>query len=78
MDDDRFGRVEDYTDAFLCIAWLLLVSTLVTIWGVWGYPAALALGAALHWVIRVLGIRRARAEAEWDARVEAALERARR
>ena len=75
MDDDRYGRVEDYTLAFLATFYLILVMALVLIWGVWGYPAALALCAGLHWAIRRLGLRRARAQADWDARVAAILDR---
>ncbi|WP_299646061.1 hypothetical protein [uncultured Jannaschia sp.] len=77
MDDDRHGRVEDYTNAFLATFYLILVMALVLIWGVWGYLVALGLCAALHWAIRTLGLRRARAEAERDARVAAILARRR-
>lgn len=73
----RDGEVEDYTNAFLGMAYLILVMSLVIVWGVWGYPVALALCAALHWGVRRLGMRRAAAEADWDARVEAALARRR-
>lgn len=76
MRKDGIGEVENYTDAFLCVAYLLLVMTLVMIWGVWGYVFSLAVCATLHWGIKHLGLRRARAEAAWDARVNAALDRA--
>lgn len=72
------GEVEDYTNAFLGMAYLILVMVLVVVWGAWGYPLALAVCAALHHAIRRLGRRRHAAAADWDARVAAALERARR
>lgn len=72
-DDGQIDRVEDYTNAFLGMAYLMLVMMLVFVWGVWGYPVALAICAGLHWVIRRLGLRRAAREAAWDARVEAVL-----
>ncbi|GIT91062.1 hypothetical protein JANAI62_15170 [Jannaschia pagri] len=78
MRDDKFGQVEDYTEAFLWMAYLVLVSGLVMIWGLWGYPMALIVCACLHYGIKRLGLHRARVEADWDARVAAALDRARR
>ena len=77
MRDHKFGQVENYTDAFLATAYLLLVMTLVMIWGLWGYVAALFVCAVLHAAIRHFGLRRAQAEADWDARVAAAIARAR-
>ena len=74
-DDGDFGRVEDYTNAFLGIFYLILVMTLVIVWGAWGYPVALAICAGLHWAIRRLGERSAAREAAWDARVRAVLAR---
>ncbi|WP_179380157.1 hypothetical protein [Jannaschia marina] len=76
-DDDHFDRVQDYTNAFLGMVYLLLVFVLVLIWGVWGYPMALALCAALHWAIHRWGLRRRAREAAWDARVEAILQKRR-
>lgn len=76
MRRDGFERVEDYTDAFLCVAYLLLVMVLVVIWGAWGYPVSLLTCAGMHWAIRRLSLRRARVDADWDARVAAALDRA--
>lgn len=76
-DDNSFDRVEDYTNAFLGMFYLVLVMTLVIVWGVWGYVMALAICGVLHWAIRQLGARRAAREADWDARVEAALARRR-
>jgi flagellar biogenesis protein FliO len=76
-DNQPFDRVEDYTNAFLGMSYLLLVMTLVLIWGAWGYLFALALCGALHYAIRRLGERRAAREAEWNARVEAVLARRR-
>ncbi|WP_371156571.1 hypothetical protein [Jannaschia sp. 2305UL9-9] len=76
MRQNGIGEVENYTDAFLCIAYLLLVMTLVMIWGVWGYVVSLSVCAGLHWAIKRLGLRRARMEAAWDARVAEALDRA--
>lgn len=78
MDNERIGQVEDYTNAFLGALYLVLVAGLVLIWGVWGYVVALALCVAIHRVIEIVGTRRARAEAEWDARVAACIARARR
>lgn len=78
MDDDKYQRVQDYTDAFLWMCYLLLVMTLVMIWGVWGYVAALALCAGIHYAIGRFASYRARTEAEWEARVQAAVARARR
>ncbi len=72
------GEVEDYTNAFVGMAYLILVMVLVVVWGVWGYPLALALCAALQHGIRRLGLRQSVAAADWDRRVAAALERARR
>jgi hypothetical protein len=77
MEDDRFGRVEDYTTAFLWMFYLLLVSGLVIVWGVWGYVLALAICAGLHVGIARLAIRRAAREREWEARVAAAIARGR-
>lgn len=71
------GRVEDYTNAFLGMFYLLLVVSLTIVWGALGYGVALALCAVIHVAIRRLGLRRAARDREWDARVEAALERAR-
>ena len=78
MDDDRGGRVEDYTTAFLCTAYPVLVCTLVVIWGVLGFALALLTCWALDRGLGRWGAARARAEADWDARVAAALDRARR
>ena len=78
MDDRKLGRVEDYTGAFLGMAYLILVFGLVTVWGIWGYAVALLICAVLHIAIRRFGAYRARVEAEWEARVAAALDRARR
>ncbi|TFL18750.1 hypothetical protein [Jannaschia formosa] len=77
MRDDRPERVEDYTEAFLWTAYMILIVALVMIWGIWGYLIALATCAGLHWGITRWSVARARAEAEWDARVAAALARAR-
>lgn len=74
-DQDGFQPVEDYTNAFLGVFYLLLVMTLVVIWGAWGYVVSLALCAGLHWTIRHFSLRRAAREAAWDARVEAVLAR---
>lgn len=72
-DDGRLDRVEDYTNAFLGMFYLILVMVLVLIWGAWGYPMALVICAALHWGIHRFGAYRAAREAAWDARVEAVL-----
>lgn len=77
MNGRGTGHVEDYTTAFLGVLYLLVVMTLTLVWGVWGYGVALAACALLHAGIRRLGLYRATREAEWDARVEAALSRAR-
>jgi hypothetical protein len=77
MDDDRHGQAEDYTTAFLWAFYLLLVVGLVVVWGAWGYVLALAICAGLHWGIGRYAVIRARREAEWDARVEAAVSRGR-
>ena len=45
------GIAEDYTVPFLCMALLLLVATLILVWGTWGYGAALLLCAGLHALI---------------------------
>ncbi len=71
------GEVQDYTNAFLGMTYPILVMSLVTVWGVWGYAPALAICATVHLLITRFGLRRAEAEADWDARVEAALSRAR-
>lgn len=78
MYERKHGRVEDYTGAFLGMVYLLLVFGLVTIWGMLGYAAALGISALIHVAIRRFGDWRARTEAEWDARVAAAIARARR
>ncbi|UWQ17611.1 hypothetical protein [Jannaschia sp. M317] len=77
MGDRQHGEVEDYTNAFLWMFYLILVCALVMIWGIWGYALALSVCAALHWGIKRLHRHRARVEADWDARVAAALDRAR-
>lgn len=77
MSGGRPGRAEDYTGAFLGMAWLLCVFVLTLAWGLWGYAVALALGAVTHAAIRRLGQRRAAREADWDARVDAAMARGR-
>ena len=77
MRDDRPDRVEDYTDAFLWTSYMILVVALVLIWGTLGYLIALATCAGLHWAITRWSLARARAEADWDARVAAAVARAR-
>ena len=77
MRDDGIGRVEDYTSAFLGAFYLILVMGLVVIWGIWSYAVALAICWALHAGIRRVGLHRARAEAEWEARVAASIARAR-
>ena len=69
------GEVEDYTNAFLGMAYIVLVPLLVVVWGLWGYLPALAICAALHLGIRRLGRRRAEAAADWERRVAEALER---
>ena len=71
------GRVEDYTDAFLALMWLLGITALTLVWGVWGYAAALVLCAAAHAGIRRLARLRAAREAAWDARARAAVARGR-
>ncbi|CTQ48688.1 hypothetical protein [Jannaschia donghaensis] len=76
-DDGRLERVQDYTNAFLGTFYLILLTTLILIWGVWGYPMALAIGAILHLGIRRWSLRRAAAEAAWDARVRDVLARRR-
>ena len=76
MSERRIGRVEDYTNAFLCVLYPLVVMTLTLLWGVWGYAMALAACGGLHLAIRAGERRRAARDAEWDARVEAALARA--
>lgn len=77
-DKDQFQRAENYTTAFLGMFYLTLVFALVVIWGLWGYPVALAICLALHWAIRGWGNRVAAREADWDARVDAIVARARR
>ena len=77
MNDRRIGRVEDCTTAFLGMTYLLVVLSLTLVWGAWGYGVALGACLVLHLAIRRLGRVRAAREAEWDARVEAALSRAR-
>ncbi|SDY64800.1 hypothetical protein SAMN05444004_102233 [Jannaschia faecimaris] len=76
-EDSQFERVQDYTNAFLGMFYLILVMTLVIIWGVWGYPVSLAICAVMHWGIRRWGQFRAAREAAWEARVQAALARRR-
>ncbi|MGC1260171.1 MAG: hypothetical protein WA873_05850 [Jannaschia helgolandensis] len=72
-NDGQIDRVEDYTNAFLGMAYLMLVMILVFVWGVWGYPVALATCVGLHWAIRGWGLRRAARNAAWDARIDAVL-----
>ncbi|MEM7641961.1 MAG: hypothetical protein AAF366_05485 [Pseudomonadota bacterium] len=78
MKDHRFGRVEDYTSAFLWMFYLVLVVGLVIVWGVWGYMLALAICVGLHLGIARLAVIRAQREADWEARVAAAIARGRR
>ena len=77
MRERGVGRAEDYTQAFLGMAYLLAVTGLTIAWGVWGYGAALLLCGAAHLGLRRLGTRRAAREAEWEARVAAAITRGR-
>jgi hypothetical protein len=77
MRDDGPGQVEDYTEAFLWSAYLVLIVLLVIVWGAMGYLVALACCAGLHWGVTRWSVARARAEADWNARVEAAIARAR-
>jgi uncharacterized membrane protein (DUF106 family) len=72
-NDGQIDRVEDYTNAFLGMAYLMLITVLVFVWGVWGYPVALATCAGLHLAIRRWGLWRAAQLAAWDARVDAVL-----
>ena len=78
MDDHRIGRAEDYTAAFLWTAYPLLVVALALVWGVAGFTLALCTSWGLDRGLARWGKARARAEAEWEARVAAALARARR
>ncbi|MEM7488244.1 MAG: hypothetical protein AAF390_03870 [Pseudomonadota bacterium] len=77
MKSDGFGQVEDYTSAFLWMFYLVLVVGLVIVWGVWGYVLALAICLGLHVGIARLAVIRARRDAEWEARVAAAVARGR-
>ena len=51
MSDHTGAPVEDYTSAFLVSAFVLLFSTLLTLWALAGYIPALVLAAALHILI---------------------------
>lgn len=75
--DHRPGSVPDYTAAALTMAWVVLTLTLLIVWGLWGFVAALALAWSVHLAIREAGARLERARAAWDARVEAAIARGR-
>ena len=75
--DDGVGQVEDYTGAFLGMAYLVGMTGLMLVWGAWSYVAALATCGACHVAIQRLGQRRRARETNWEARVEAALARAR-
>lgn len=77
MGDRKFGQVEDYTNAFLGVFYMLLVMSLVMIWGLWGYLAALCVCGAMHYGIKHFTNYRDRVEADWDARVKAAVARGR-
>jgi hypothetical protein len=77
METKRNGRVEDYTGAFLTMAGLLILSGLVAAWAMAGFLTALAGAMALQVAFARLAERRAQREAEWEARVAAALARAR-
>ncbi|MCK0167535.1 hypothetical protein MWU52_08255 [Jannaschia sp. S6380] len=77
MDEHRVSTVEDYTKAFLGMAYPVLLMALIFIWALWAYAAALSVCVALHWTIRRLALRRARAEAAWDARVARAIAKGR-
>ncbi|MEM9798463.1 MAG: hypothetical protein AAF919_18375 [Pseudomonadota bacterium] len=69
MRDHHPGQVEDYTNAFLGMFYLILVMALVVIWGMWGYPVALMICACIHWGIHRLGLRLERHEARIEARI---------
>ncbi|MBM2577360.1 hypothetical protein JQC91_13710 [Jannaschia sp. Os4] len=56
------GIAEDYTAAFLCMAYLLLFMSLITIWGLWGYPVALLICTGLHAALTRWQAVRARAD----------------
>jgi hypothetical protein len=75
MRDDGPRAVEDYTEAFLWSAYLVTITLLVVVWGVLGYLVALACCGGLHWAVGRVTERRARAEADWDARVAEAIAR---
>jgi hypothetical protein len=77
MRDDGPQPVQDYTEAFLWSAYMVVILLLVIVWGVWGYLVALACCAGLHWGVTRWSVARARAEADWEARVAAAIARAR-
>ncbi len=74
-DDGHFDRVQDYTDAFLAMSALILLSALVLVWAAFGYLVALALCFGLHVTIGRLAALRAARDADWDARVDAVLAR---
>ncbi|MEL7184531.1 MAG: hypothetical protein AAFY65_04255 [Pseudomonadota bacterium] len=48
MNKHPIGRVEDYTLPFLCMLYVVLLATLVLIWGVWGYLMALLMCSLAH------------------------------
>ncbi len=72
------GRADDYTGAFLGATWLLGLTGLVLLWGTWGYVTALGACVLAYEGIGWGTRRRAAREAEWDSRVDAAVERGRR
>ena len=71
------GQVTDYTEVFLVMAYVVLLMTLVAVWGVWGFAAALLLGGALHLILRQAGRRVEAVRTARDARAEAAIRRGR-
>jgi hypothetical protein len=75
MDDDRHGQAENYTEAFLWTCYLVVVVLLVILWGAYGYIVAVAACGGLHWGVGRFVTYRAAREAEWEARVAAAVAR---
>lgn len=76
MRHEDVGQVEDYTGAFLIMSYLTGIFGLVLLWHLLGYWLALAACAVLHFAIARLDRHLAEREANWTARVKAALDRA--
>ncbi len=58
MPQGPIKPVENYTNPFLVMAFINLLSAMVVLWGLYGYGAALALALGVYLLIGILERRR--------------------